>query len=338
MEEFILGGLSVAPGTIAKGTLGNVRLAAGTKVGSPVVVAHGTEPGPVLLATGAVHGNEVVGTAALLATLKHIDVTRLRGTLIAITVANPLAFENATYASPYDQLHMAMPLLWPSMPDGMITQRLAASHKVAFDQATHYLDLHGNADPSFPIVMLYPDQAADDTIRAEQRRMADATGLTQVIMREPPDSSGSLVGSIAGQPAATASAHNVAGLMLELVSRQSTSAAELGRVAVMNVMRVLGMLDTEAEAQPTPKLDGEFEYRGGVVNNNAGLFWPKHSPGTLVEAGTVIGEITDVWGERVEQVTIPATGFVWGYLGTLYGDVTMALPEGSLIGFSAAAM
>lgn len=335
MNAFSLGELTAAPGTIVKGVLGGVSLAAGTVVRSPVVVVHGAEPGPVLLATGATHGSEIVGTAALLATLRHIDPTKFRGTLIAVTVANPLAFEAASYESPYDRLHMAMPLLWPSAPGGLITQRLAASHLVAFEQATHYIDLHGNPEPSYPMAMLFPDQAVDDAMRAEQRRMVEATGLTGVTMFEPSDASGSLVGSIAGQPAAAASAHGITGVMLELVSGSSTSAAEIGRIAVMNVMRALGMIDSDLETQSPLRIPGSFTYGGAIVNQRAGLFWPKSPPGTVVEGGAVIAEITDVWGQLVEEVKMPATGFVWGYTGTLYGGGTLALPEGSLVGFVA---
>lgn len=335
MDDFTLGDIVVKPGTFGKGTLGNVQLAAGTNVASPFVVAHGTEPGPVLLAMGATHGDEIVGTAALIATLRTIDPTQLRGTLIAVTVANPLAFESASYGSPYDRLHMALPLRWPSSPDGMITQRLAASHMPAFDQATHYIDIHGNPDPSYPVVMLFPDQAANDQVLLDQRRMAEATGLTHVRMFEPEDGSGSLVGSIAGQPAAAASANGIAGIMVELVSRQSTTNADMGRIAVMNIMRSLGMIDGGIEPQTRPRVEGAFEYFGGLVNRKAGIFWPRHDPGEFLPAGRVIGEITDVWGETVEEILMPTEGFIWGYLGTLFGQTTMALPEGSMVGFVA---
>ncbi|WP_033289465.1 succinylglutamate desuccinylase/aspartoacylase family protein [Amycolatopsis jejuensis] len=336
MDSFELGDLSVKPGTIGKGSLASVRLSAGTQVASPVVVAHGVEPGPVLLAMGATHGDEIVGTAALIATLKALDPTTMRGTLIAITVANPLAFEHASYESPHDRLHMALPVRWPAAPQGLITQRLAASHLPAFEKATHYLDIHGNPDPSWPIAMLLPEQASTERVRKDQELIADATGLTRVRMTEPADASGSLVGSIAGQPAAAASAHGVAGVMLELVSRGSTTAAEMGRIAVMNTMRALGILDDEPEPQVVPRLEGVYQYHGGVVNQHAGIFWSKHLPGSDVDAGTVIAEITDVWGDTVEEVTVPVDGFLWGHLGTLYGNSTHAIPEGSFVGFVAA--
>jgi predicted deacylase len=335
MAHFKVNDWEIPAGTVAKGTFGQVGLAAGTKVSSPVVIVNGAQDGPVLVATGATHGNEIVGTTALLSTVRALDPTMMRGTLIAITVANPLAFEAASYGSPYDGLHMAEPMLWPAARAGTITQRLAASFRPALDQATHYIDVHGNADPAYPMVMLFPDQAADHNLRAEQRRMADATGLTPVTMLEPPDASGGFVGTVAGQPAAAASAHGIAGIMLELVSRQTANAAESGRIAIMNVMRRISMIDGELEQQPMPRLPGSFRYHGGLVNNHAGIFWAKRQPGELLKAGETIGEITDAWGDVVEEVTMPVTGFVWSYLGTQHGDTVMALPEGILVGFTA---
>ncbi|WP_051791624.1 succinylglutamate desuccinylase/aspartoacylase family protein [Amycolatopsis jejuensis] len=335
MATFEIGDWTVPPGTVGKGTVGEVRLAAGTTVRVPVVVVNGAEDGPVLVVTGATHGDEIVGTGSLVSAIRKLDPARMRGTLVAIMVANPLAFEAASYGSPYDRLHMAQPLLWPSSPDGLITQRLAAAFRPVLDQATHYLDLHGNPDPSFPMAMLFPDQARDDTVRAAQRSMADAAGLTAVRMFEPPDSSGSLVGSIAGQPAAAASAHGIAGVMVELSGRHSLAGTESGRIVIMNVMRRIGMLDGALEDQPVPRLPGRFTYHGALVNRHAGLFWPARPPGDLVREGEVLGEISDVWGDRVEEIVMPVTGFLWGYPGSLHGQATHALPEGVLIGFCA---
>jgi len=48
---------------------------AGTRVRMHVVVVNGTQAGPVLVLTGAAHSNEVVGTGALIWTLKALDGT-----------------------------------------------------------------------------------------------------------------------------------------------------------------------------------------------------------------------------------------------------------------------
>jgi predicted deacylase len=56
---------------------------------------HGLAPGPRLLVTGAVHGNETCGTRAITQLLDEIDKGQLsieRGTVTFVPVTNPLAY------------------------------------------------------------------------------------------------------------------------------------------------------------------------------------------------------------------------------------------------------
>src|SRR3982751_4691278 len=56
---------------------------------------HGLAPGPRLLVTGAVHGNETCGTRAITQLLEEIDSGALsieRGTVTFVPVTNPLAY------------------------------------------------------------------------------------------------------------------------------------------------------------------------------------------------------------------------------------------------------
>lgn len=56
----------------------------------------GLTPGPRLLVTGAVHGNEVHGTQAMAEIIRQLDageLTLLRGTLTCVPIVNPLAHE-----------------------------------------------------------------------------------------------------------------------------------------------------------------------------------------------------------------------------------------------------
>src|ERR1041385_2313745 len=100
MNAFELGEVRVAPGTAWKGMLGGVSLFPAVRVAIPAVVVHGASAGPTLVATAAAHGQEIVGTGALIETVRRIDPAKLRGTLVAITVANPLAAMNGSYATP----------------------------------------------------------------------------------------------------------------------------------------------------------------------------------------------------------------------------------------------
>ncbi|MCY4755012.1 succinylglutamate desuccinylase/aspartoacylase family protein [Pelomonas aquatica] len=54
----------------------------------------GLQPGPRLLVTGAVHGNEIHGTQAMAEIIRQLDageLTLLRGTLTLVPIVNPLA-------------------------------------------------------------------------------------------------------------------------------------------------------------------------------------------------------------------------------------------------------
>lgn len=58
----------------------------------PVLVAKGRRDGPVVGITAAVHGNEVNGMRAIHHLVRHLDLTRLRGTVVAVPVVNITGF------------------------------------------------------------------------------------------------------------------------------------------------------------------------------------------------------------------------------------------------------
>src|SRR6476661_7290998 len=107
MTTISIGDVRVAAASVAHLRLPGVTLPSGARIDVPVTVVNGAEPGPVLLVTGATHGNEIVGTRALLQLIGEIDPRSLTGTLISVPVANPLAFDQASYGSPQDKMHLA---------------------------------------------------------------------------------------------------------------------------------------------------------------------------------------------------------------------------------------
>jgi uncharacterized protein len=336
VSGFELNGITVDAADTFRGVLGEVQLAPGFRVGVPVVVVNGAEDGPVLVATGAAHGQEIAGTGALIAALRKIDPDQLRGTFVAITVANPLAVANATYATPYDGMNACGPLYWPPIPNGTVTQRLAAFIAPALHRADFYMDLHGNADPAAQMTMMYLDQCKDDETRATTRQMANAFGFTAVDMISDAEAHNTaILGTTDGYPVAIGNARGIPGIMVELTSNVTLRDADAGATGVVNVMRYLGMLDGDPEPQKRPPLAGDFAYWGALMSDTGGLLWARRPPGEIIEPGEPILEISDVWGEVLQKIAMPTRCFVWGYLGGLYGSNTHAIPEGSMIGFVA---
>jgi predicted deacylase len=54
----------------------------------PVIIARGTQPGPVIGITAVVHGNELNGVPCIHKVISDIDVKSLRGTVVAVPCVN----------------------------------------------------------------------------------------------------------------------------------------------------------------------------------------------------------------------------------------------------------
>ncbi len=298
------------------------------------MIANGVEDGPTLVVSGATHGNEIAGTAAIIEVMRALDPKRMRGAVIAIPVANPLAFDHAAYVTPQDGRNMASRIYWNANPRGTVTERLGAILGPIYRRADCYLDIHANHPPAAPMSMLFLSLCRDKEVREKTAKLGEAFGVTPVDMSDPkahPD----WVGSADQYPVPVAVSQGIPALMVELVSSHTVLDSSRGRKGIMNVMKELRMLDGPRETQEPSALPGQFKYWGSIAANAAGLVWPRVEPGELIRKGEIVAEITDLFGDVLETVSCPADGFLWSLNGTLYGDRTHAVPEGSDLGFFA---
>ena len=113
-------------------------------------VLQGRRPGPVLYVHSTQHGNEISGVEVVRRVAQALDPRRLRGTLVAVPIANPLAFRwrRHHYLQGPEEAYQARPELdlgqaWPGDPAGSAPERLAhALWDGAARHATHVIDLH----------------------------------------------------------------------------------------------------------------------------------------------------------------------------------------------------
>ena len=107
----------------------------------PFLYVTGHNPGPLLIVTSGVHGDEYEGIEAIPEIFHQIDPQTLSGTLFMIPVCNVPAFETITRSSPIDGLNLAR--VFPGDATGSITPRIA--HLIAtkiLPNANFYIDLH----------------------------------------------------------------------------------------------------------------------------------------------------------------------------------------------------
>ena len=272
----------------------------------------GESPGPRLLITGGVHGDEFEPIAAVRRLIRIFGTsnkgTQLRrGCLRLVPVVNEGAFLRGNRTAD-DGLDLAR--VCPGRLDGSVTEQTAYALSELIRGADYYIDLHsgGTAFTVLPMTgySLHPDAAILD----RQREMANAFNLP-VVWGTSPDLNGrSLsVAREAGVPAIYAEYHG-SGMC-------DPRGADAYFDGCLNVMSLLEMIDRrpvgislveQIVEDPRPS-SGHMQ-----VCNPApmtGLFEPACSLGDRIDAGDIIGIVHDPRGEK-PSIEIPAeqTGLI----------------------------
>jgi len=142
------------------------------------------EPGPRLVVTGAVHGNEVAGTRGIERVLAEIEsgaIDIVRGTVTFVPVANPLAYVRGQRSGERNLNRRLRPTTAPREYEDRIANRLCpllAEHDVL-------LDLHSFRSPGQPFVLRGPkdNRGTLEPFAHEQAeaRLAAHLGVARVV-------------------------------------------------------------------------------------------------------------------------------------------------------------
>ncbi len=133
----------------------------------------GLKPGPKLVVTGAVHGNETAGTRGIERVIGEIErgeIDIVRGTVSFVPICNPLAYTRGQRMGERNLNRRLQPTATPQDYEdrlGRLLCPLLAEHEVL-------LDLHSFRSPGRPFAMRGP---ADNDGTLEPFRYAAAEGL-----------------------------------------------------------------------------------------------------------------------------------------------------------------
>ncbi|MEO3714072.1 succinylglutamate desuccinylase/aspartoacylase domain-containing protein [Roseateles flavus] len=222
------------------------------------------EPGPRLLVTAAVHGNETCGAQALSRLMDDLDTGALplrRGQLTLLPVTNPLAYQRRQRQGERNLNRQLMPSPQPANHEDRIATALCpllAAHEVL-------LDLHSFQGEGEPFVMLGPPDNSGPlepfAHAAAEARLARALGAPRIVegwMRcyaRGLAQRGADPAGIAQAIGTTEAMRRAGGYGVTLECGQHADPAAVG-VAFRAVRRALALLDMidpgEAEAPPSP--------------------------------------------------------------------------------------
>ncbi len=125
------------------------------KVAAHVVEGH--RDGPTVGLTAGIHGDELLPVEVVRRVLEAIDPADIRGRIVAIPLANPLAFETLTRHTPTDMHNLNR--VFPGAADTWLSELLARSiAEYLTPQIDALLDLHaGGAVPTVDYVYALND-------------------------------------------------------------------------------------------------------------------------------------------------------------------------------------
>ena len=268
----------------------------------PYIALRGSSPGPVLLVTAGVHNAEFVGIQAAIELSNQIDPAELAGSLIIVPLANRSGFENRTMSIVYED-GKNLNRVFPGDADGTEADRLAHMLFNTFiAHADAYVDLHSGDgyEELSPYVYYVGDTPNEETAR----RMAYCTD-TDVCIRSRCKTGGAYnLAAVNGVPA----------ILIErgCLSLYTRDEVETDKRDVINIMRMLGMVEGEAE------IFDKAELREHDIDSpSTGCWYPRFHAGDSFAKGDVIGEIRDYFGNVKDEIVAHEDGVILHQIGSL---------------------
>ncbi len=319
-----VGPVTARPGERASGYLDvPAGVDSGTRI--PITVVRGARPGPTIALIAGTHGAEVAPIVALQRARAAIDPARLAGTVLMVHVANlPSYLRRTVYYSPIDGKNLNR--VYPGRAGGSVSERIA--HVITTEiigRADYLVDMHSGDGNEMVRPYAYAGKLGlDARTDSLSREIARAWGHTRIVIdTERPRDPGASVytqntAHLRGKPAITSEGGYLGIADEEMVQHNLTG--------VLRLLRHLGMLPGTPEPLPAAVY---FERTEVVRSPGTGIWYPAVAEGQAVARGSVLGVLTDFFGDTLAVLRAPFGGVM------MYVVPTPAMSQGEPVGMVA---
>lgn len=293
-EAFRLGGIEVPPGRRKDIRLRISESFTATPVYIPVTVLCGYRAGPAIFIMAALHGNELNGMEAIRRLRSELDPERLSGTLIMVSIANPISFVAQMRDLPDGR---DLNRSFPGSAHGSMAAQVA---RVLFQRivkpCAYGVDLHTAAIGRTNL----PHVRADMRIQGV-RRLAEGFGAEVILDTRGERGMLRREATRAGIPTIVFEGGEPMRFEVPLIER-----------AVRGIRNLLVDLGMYPGARHSPRFQIVVEDRRWVRSPRGGILILKVKPGDFVEKGQELGYNMKPYGKEVSVLRAPFSGLVVG--------------------------
>ena len=300
----------------------------GAMLSVPLHVVTGRRPGPVFGIVTNTHGDEFLPTIAIRRYISELDTAELRGRLVIVSVANPMATANFGRQTPEQHGRTDLHEVYPGNARGNTTQMIAAT---ITEHVLHHvdalIDFHSGGSGGRLQARVDYNTRTPDELKKKNLALARAFGAPFVHENE-----------FAG-----AAAHYLNGRGVPAVNPEVGGAylgpghtgyyTEMMMSGLAGMMRHLGMID--GASKPPRQVHFDLKARREIRPRQSGYlvsyYQRPEELGQLIKGGAVLGEVVDLYSYKVlETLTAPFDGYLFfsRYSGAVGGGTqAFALAE-----------
>lgn len=288
-------GEKVLPGKGATVNFNMARLYTTTSVEVPVIIERSKKPGPVVLLTAGIHGDEINGVEIVRQIIsKGINKPRI-GTIICIPIVNIFGFLNMSREFPDGR---DLNRVFPGTKNGSLASRFAYQFvKKILPIADFCLDFHTGGAARFNAPQIRVKKGDEESIKYAKIFNAPFTIHSKTITKSFRE---------------TCAKQGIPVLLFE-GGKSLDSNKEIAQHGVEGAMRILSHLDMLATKFEYPDVRKEtvlIESSTWLRARYSGLLHVKIPCGTHVEKGEYIATITDPYGKFRHKIKASNAGYV----------------------------
>lgn len=289
-------GEQVLPGKSATINFNIAKLYTATSVEIPIIIERSKRPGPVVLITSGIHGDEINGVEIVRQLIaKKINKPK-KGTIICVPVVNIFGFLDMKRAFPDGR---DLNRVFPGNPRGSLASRFAYQFvKKILPVADICMDFHTGGAARFNVAQVRIDGADEVSLKYASIFNAPFTIHSKIISKS---------------YRATCARMEKPIILFE-GGKSKVSDKEIARQGVFGTMRVLDYLEMLNNIMFTvpvaPKASVIVEKTQWFRAQYSGLLHTKVTCGELIKVGQHIATITDPYGKFRHVVKSKNEGYV----------------------------